>query len=168
MFRLSNTLRLGASVLKNSAPVRHRSKLHSHALAKRASSPILDLFNIFDNDLLPTAAPVMPSVLHMDIKETDKDYEVTVDVPGVEKKDIQVSVRDDQLVICAERSEMKKEDRDNFRRVERFTGHVTRSLNLPHNVNTEAIEAQSENGVLRITIPKAEHTVDDSKIIDVK
>lgn len=104
----------------------------------------------------------------MDIKETDKAYEIIADVPGVGKKDINVSVRDNQLVISAVRSDVKKEERDSYRCIERSPGLMSRSFYLPHHVHSDKIEAKSENGVLHVTIPKSEEHQEEAKKIEVQ
>lgn len=128
----------------------------------------LDIFNLFDQDLMPSFTRSLSSGFDMDIKETDKAYEIMADVPGVNKKDINISVRDNQLIITAERSEVKKEERDNYRRIERTAGHMSRSFYLPHHVHADQIEAKSENGVLHVTIPKSEEHPEDAKKIEVQ
>lgn len=134
-------------------------------------APVRDLFNFFDMDLLPTfpsATGVQGGALPLDIKETDKAFNVMVDVPGVDKKDINISVRDNQLLVSAERSGMQKEENENVRRVERYYGHVSRTLNLPRSVDENQIEAEYKDGVLHITIPKLEGEHEEQKKIEVK
>lgn len=143
-------------------------------LAPLASSlaPMRDFLNLFDTDLLPTFPSGIGGgqggAMPLDIKETDKSYNVVVDVPGVDKKDINVSVRDNQLLVSAERSGMQKEENENFRRVERYYGHVSRTLNLPRNVDEHNIDAEYKDGVLHITIPKSESDKEEHKKIEVK
>ena len=105
--------------------------------------------------------------MKLDVKETDKAFEVTVDIPGVDKKDVNVSVKNQNLEISAHREEVREEEKDNYRRMERFSGEVFRSLRLPENVLADQIEAHSENGVLHITIPKTEHK-EEVKMIEIK
>lgn len=134
-------------------------------------APMRDMFNLFDAGLLstfPSTSTAQGLAMPLDIKETDKTFNVAIDVPGVEKKDINISISDNQLLISAERSGMQKEENENFRRVERYYGHVSRALNLPRSADESKIDAEYKDGVLHITIPKLEGEKEDNKKIEVK
>lgn len=131
-------------------------------LAKSFAPAVNDLFgNLLSNlDHFPSL-PNLPSVgtfssLATDVKEKDSCYEIVVDIPGVHKKDITISHEDHELTISAERSGMKKEEGENYRRVERYAGHVSRTFSLPRNCDVDKIEAECKDGVLKITVPKTE------------
>lgn len=94
-----------------------------------------------------------PSV---DIKEEDDKYVFVADIPGVDPKKIEVTAENGTLTIKGEREEEKKEERKNYKRVERSWGSFYRRFSLPDNVNTDKIEAKSKNGVLELSIPKTE------------
>lgn len=99
----------------------------------------------------------------MDLHETDKDYELTMDLPGMDKSEINISTENNKLVIEGERKEEKKED-DKEKKchfMERHFGSFHREVALPKNTNVENIGAVYENGVLKINIPKIE--VDNGK-----
>lgn len=107
--------------------------------------------------------------MKMDVKETEKSYEIAVDLPGVDKKDIKLSIEDNMLTITAERQAMKKEEGDSFKRMERFSGVASRSMSLPENVDVDNIEASNENGVLHVKIPKKpEQAAEAPKFIEIK
>ena len=72
------------------------------------------------------------------------------------KKDVQVNLHDNSLSISGERRLENEDKRDGYHRVERTYGQFYRSFTLPPNVNTEAINAQFKDGVLRLTLPKME------------
>lgn len=97
------------------------------------------------------AADWSPAV---DVKETENEYQITADIPGVDPKDIEVSVENGLLTIRGERSEEKEEERDNYRRVERFRGTFFRRFTLPDTADPENIQAKGNNGVLQVSIPK--------------
>ena len=123
----------------------------------RTFSPMQDMFNLFDNfDLLPSVYTAPSSSMLLDIKETDSQYEVFVDIPGVDKKDINISARRDQLTISADRSGEKKEESDKFTRLERYFGHTSRTLTLPDNADPDSINAEYKDGVLKVTVLKTE------------
>lgn len=92
----------------------------------------------------------------MDIEETDNQYIVNVDLPGVTKNDITIETRDNQLIICGERKAEKVEEKGVRHAVERYHGCFQRSFMLPTTVNADQIQANFENGVLQIVIPKVE------------
>ncbi|AVK61342.1 Hsp20/alpha crystallin family protein [Lactobacillus sp. CBA3605] len=95
------------------------------------------------------------AILKTDIKETDEQYEMQVDVPGIEKKDLALKYRDGKLSITAKRESISDEsDKDgNVITSERQTGHFGREYTLP-DVDATKIEAHYENGVLKLTLPK--------------
>lgn len=108
--------------------------------------------------------------LALDIKESDKEFQLHVDVPGIEKEDIKITIKDHVMTISTERKSLKKQENENFKRIERFMGMSSRSLTLPINADEENIKASSENGVLNIVIPKlapSPEKKEDSKKIAV-
>lgn len=91
----------------------------------------------------------------MDVSETDKEVIVKAELPGMDPKEIDVSVRGDILTLAGERKQEKEEKGVNFHRVERSYGSFSRSIQLPAEVDTGKVEASYKDGVLRITLPKA-------------
>jgi len=87
-----------------------------------------------------------------EIEETDSHYLMSVDLPGVSKKDINIEVKDNQLFITGER----KYENKNRRTSERCYGKFHRVVTLPTGLNSENIEAQYQDGVLTVALPKAE------------
>jgi HSP20 family protein len=98
-----------------------------------------------------TAAAWTPSV---DIYETENDVVLTAEVPGIDEKDIEIKVEDNTLTIRGERKFEKETREENYHRIERAYGTFFRSFSLPSSVDQDRIEAQHENGVLRIRMPK--------------
>ena len=95
----------------------------------------------------------LPSV---DIKEDDKQYVITADIPGVEPKDIHVSMENGMLSIKGERKTEKKDEENGYRRVERSYGSFHRRFTLPEIADSENVSAKGKNGVLEITVAKRE------------
>lgn len=90
----------------------------------------------------------------IDISETDKEIEVTADLPGVDEKDIDVKLVDEILTIKGEKkSEVEKTEKD-FHLVERSYGSFERSTRLPSEVDADKVKAVFKQGVLKITLPK--------------
>lgn len=89
-------------------------------------------------------------------KADEKSYYLEVDLPGVKKEDIDVSVNDGVLVISGERKIEKKEESEKYTRIESFFGKFERAFKLPPDADAENIKAKYENGVLRIELPRAQ------------
>lgn len=92
--------------------------------------------------------------LAMDMVEQDDKYVCTVDVPGLNKEEVHLSLDKGVLSISADFAKEKKGESDKAHWVERSTGHVSRSVKLPEHVDEDAITAAQENGVLTVQIPK--------------
>jgi HSP20 family protein len=104
----------------------------------------------------------------MDIAEKDKAYQVTAELPGLDEKDIDVTVSDNVLTIKGEKKEEKEEKEKNYYLSERRYGAFQRSFDLPSGVDTAKIEAQFAKGVLTITLPKSAEAQKKQRKIDVK
>jgi HSP20 family protein len=110
-----------------------------------------------------TGQYVVPSV---DVTESEKEIEVTAELPGLEEKDVQINLADNVLTIRGEKkSEQERKDKD-YRLVERSYGAFSRSFELPSGVDADKIKASIANGVLKVTIPKAAPA--QTKTIEVK
>ena len=115
-----------------------------------------------DDDSVATANWA-PSV---DISENEKAFTLLADIPGVDPKDIDISMEKGVLTIKGERHSENIEENEDYRRVERQSGQFYRRFSLPDSADADKIEAKSEHGVLKITIPKQEVAV--SRRIEVK
>jgi len=102
----------------------------------------------------------------VDIKEDDKAFTLLADIPGVDPDEIEVTMDKGVLTIKGERQSEKETEEENYKRVERQYGVFYRRFSLPDSANADGIEAHSEHGVLKITIPKQE--VAQSRRISVK
>jgi len=80
------------------------------------------------------------------------------ELPGMKREDFELSVENNVITLRGERQFEKKEDSDNYHRVERSYGSFTRSFTLPQTVSAEGATADYRNGVLRVTLPKREET----------
>ena len=92
----------------------------------------------------------------VDIQETEQELVVKADLPGIDPKDLDIRVENNLLTIRGERKFEKKVNEDSYLRVERSYGSFARSFTLANTVNSEAIQADYQNGVLTLTIPKRE------------
>lgn len=116
-----------------------------------------------DDEASIATANWAPSV---DISEDDSAFTLLADIPGVDPKDIDISMEKGVLTIKGERSSENVEEGENFRRVERQSGQFYRRFTLPDSADADKIEATSKHGVLTVTIPKQEVAV--SRRIEVK
>ncbi len=90
----------------------------------------------------------------VDIKETDKEIHITAELPGVEEKDIDVSVSGDTVTIKGEKHEEKEEKGEDRHRIERSYGAFRRSFSLPCEIDADKAGASFKKGVLSLTLPK--------------
>jgi len=112
--------------------------------------------NFFRADLPETSfargtwAPVV------DISETPDDFVITAELPGLTKEDVKISYQDGMLNIHGEKRHEKEEKKKNYHRVERTFGAFERSFRLPSRIMVDRIDAKFKDGVLTLTLPKAE------------
>jgi len=103
-----------------------------------------------------SSPPTRQFIPPVDLRETNDFFLISVDVPGMSEKDVQIEVHDGRLTLKGERKFERKTEEQGFQRLERSYGHFERSFQLPKGVNEEKIQARCENGVLEVMIPKAE------------
>lgn len=116
----------------------------------------------------PFESGIGPTTMGVDLADRGEEFVLTADVPGFEKDDIDLRLLDDTLQIMAEREdENVDEEGDVLLRSERKQRSLSRSVTLPASVDEEAIAATYKNGVLTVTIPKAEPETVDGKEIDI-
>lgn len=125
----------------------------------------LKVYSPFDNtveDMLQRILrPMQPEwdmpQIKLDVTENDASYLITADLPGVKKEDIQLTVHGNLLSISAETQQEKEETTEGKQiRRERHYGHVYRSITFDQDIDAGHCDAQYENGVLKLTLPKQE------------
>ena len=104
----------------------------------------------------------------VDTAETDTAYEVTAELPGVDEKDIKISLEGDMLAISGEKKAEREEKKKDYAMSERSYGSFKRAFTLPANVDAEKIAAKFEKGVLKVTLPKATPTPSKQREIPIK
>ena len=119
-----------------------------------------DLFarpNLFDveNTFPRWGLSITPSV---NITEKNKEFEIELAAPGLEKKDFKVEIENGILSVSCEKKQEEKEENENFRRREFSYQSFNRSFELPENSIPEKIDAHYEHGILKLTLPKREET----------
>lgn len=89
-----------------------------------------------------------------DISETDAEFRIRAELPGVKKEDVKVTVDNGVITISGERIQEKDDKGEKFHRIERFHGSFSRSFSLPDNADAQSIKAESKDGTLTVRIPK--------------
>jgi HSP20 family protein len=126
--------------------------------APSARDPYFRLFDTFLNQDLQGSEEVsnrgwMPPV---DIQETEEAYRLTAELPGLTRDDINITLENNVLRLSGERKLEKDVKKESYHRIERSYGAFSRSFTLPHLVSSEKVQAAFQDGVLTITVPKAE------------
>ncbi|RXJ68045.1 heat-shock protein Hsp20 [Halarcobacter ebronensis] len=151
--------------LETKIPSRHHLTLH-HELD--------ELFNSFHRNLSSLFQPTQnnsfgTSMLKpfLDISSKDEKYLIQIELPGVEKKDINIHIENDMLIVEGEKKQESHKKEHDFYAVERVYGSFKRVLNLPNNANVEEITSSFKDGVLSIEIPKLQIEKKDIKKITI-
>jgi HSP20 family protein len=117
------------------------------------------LFNtFFDAPATPGNGPAVSRrwIPAMDLVETDDDFVLRADLPGLSEKDVNIELEDNVLTISGTRKSEHDERKEGYYRVERASGAFSRSLTLPEGVDPEKVSANFDRGVLEVRIPKPE------------
>lgn len=130
--------------------------------------PVFD--NLFD-DFFTTDAQETSSVMKTDIVEKDGNYELSIEMPGVKKEDIQMELKDGYLNVTASHN-TNSEDKDKEGRIirkERVSGSYSRSFYVGEDIHTEDVKASFNNGELIVTVPKeAPKKIEENKFIPIE
>ncbi len=105
--------------------------------------------------------------IRVDVKEDERDYKLEAELPGVDKEDIRLELKDDVLTLSVEKNEEIKEEKENYIKQERRYGNFSRSFYVD-DVNIDKIKAKFENGVLYITLPKKGSGKSSDNIIPIE
>lgn len=131
---------------------------------------LFDFFNdsFFTNPFSGFGDMPMSANMRVDVKDNGDSYELTADLPGMDKKDIALHYENNYLTIEAKKDESseQKDDKGNYIRRERHTGSISRSFYID-NIDESKVAAEFNAGVLKITMPKAAE-VQRSTRIDIK
>ena len=134
------------------------------ALRKEVDS----LFDNFGSDLFSGESEVR---IRSNVSETDKDFCITAELPGLTEADVDVSVTGDRIVIKGEKRSEKEEHKDEegrqYHRIERTAGAFERVMTLPFNIDPDKVQAVVKDGVLTVTVPKPPEAVEKTKKIKV-
>ena len=121
-----------------------------------------DMFRSFESSPFGGARGAWPSV---DVEETDKEYRVTAELPGLEERDVEVLLQDGVLIVRGEKKVEKEAVNRTFS--ERYYGRFERQIALDRDIEESAISATFRNGVLTVTAPKSAQAVQRTKRIPI-
>ena len=107
----------------------------------------------------------MPQV---DVADTDKEIKVSVELPGLDDKDVEVSLTKETLTIKGEKKEEKEEKGKDYYRSERSFGSFTRTIPLPFEIDAEKAAASFKKGVLTVNLPKTKQVISETKKVAIK
>jgi len=104
----------------------------------------------------------------IDIREGDQAYFVTAELPGIDPKEVEITVQENMLLIKGEKKFEHEDKGEGYHRMERTYGSFRRSINLPKGVDVEHIEASFNNGLLTLTLPRLPETKPEARRIEIK
>ncbi len=110
----------------------------------------------------------LPDFAKMDVTEADKSINITLDVPGLDEKNIEITLSGDLLTIQGSRENVSEEKKENYQRMERSFGSFLRRVELPCEVDADKIKATIEKGVLNLRLPKSARAKAKERKIDIK
>jgi len=151
---------------KKSVPVK-REEQNPFSLLRR------EMDSLFDNfyrgfDIEPFEGHLGTFSPSVDVTENDKEIKISAELPGMDEKDIDVSLQNDMLTIKGEKKEEKEDKGKDYYKMERSYGSFSRTIPLPVEVETDKVVASFKQGVLSITLPKTAKVVAETKKIAVK
>jgi HSP20 family protein len=117
-------------------------------------STLIDRF--FNDDATRSGGSAYAFAPRVDVVEDEKAFEIHLAVPGMNKEDFKIELNENQLTVGGERKISKEKKENNFLSIETQYGKFSRTFALPENVDALKIQAQYENGILLLTLPKDE------------
>jgi HSP20 family protein len=105
---------------------------------------------------------------NLDVDETDKAYVVTAELPGLEQKDVELTLRDNALILSGEKRQEHREENGGRTYAERSYGRFQRAIPLDSEVDADKVEARFKNGVLTVNLPKNAKAQDKTRRIEIR
>jgi HSP20 family protein len=169
-----------AEIKRGERPVSAPGEWHPFDTLRREIDHLFDDFGVgrWRSPLLARSSPdtepfwrtgvSWPKAPAVDVSETDKAYEVTAELPGMDESNIEVRLADDVLTIKGEKKDEKEEKKKDYYVSERRFGSFQRAFTVPPGVDINKIEANFKNGVLTVTLPKSAQAQKSEKKIEIK
>ena len=154
-------------LLSKNLPVKRDDKRHPLA---RLQGDMNMVFDRFFNDfrLSPFKDRDLTTLPKVDIKETKKEVLVSAELPGLEAKDLDISITDDVLTLRGEKRQESKREEENYFHMECAYGAFNRSIPLPSEVESNNVKAEFKNGILKIALTKKPEEQRKAKKIEIK
>lgn len=132
-----------------------------------------EMNRLFDNffkgfDIEPFGRKFPAFTPNIDVSETEKEVVISAELPGIEEKDIDVSLSKDAITIKGEKKEEKEEKGKSYYRMERSYGSFSRTIPLPAEIDADKTTAEFKKGVLTIKMPKTPEAIKETKKIPIK
>ena len=138
-------------------------------LARSMGTGFEDFYNVLDDffsDSWFQGRNLVKDTFKIDIEETDAEYRIEAELPGIKKEEIDLGLEDDSLCVCVNRAEEESKDGKNYIHRERRFASMSRRIRLA-NANLDEIKAKLDDGVLAITVPKDDR-VNTSRKIEIE
>mgnify|MGYP002799016826 FL=1 len=129
-----------------------------------------DVFDVFEDFFKPMFYDEQLDSMRTDIKETDDDYKLSIEMPGFKKDEIKVSLDNGYLTVSAEKEEKEEEGKEKSAKYLRREGRVScqRSYYVGDDVQVDSVKAKYDNGMLELTVPKAAPKKIETKSIAIE
>lgn len=161
---------------KKNLPIRREDNSSSHEYSPYLSlqhdmNRVFDnFFRSFDTGLMSPFSEMSDGLFQpkVEVKESANDLRVSVELPGIDDKDLDVSITDDALTISGEKREAKEENTRGYYRMERSYGSFHRRIPFPCSIDKDKAEATFKKGVLNVVLPKTAEAKQNVKKISIK
>lgn len=163
-------------VVKNIIPEKREGS--KAEIVRRGESDLMRFRNEFDRlfdgffrdpfGLIPFRRVDAEFLPQVDVLETEKEVKVMAEIPGMEEKDVEVSLNHDILTISGEKSSENTEKTGQYHRMERVYGSFRRDIQLPSDIDPDKVKAVFTKGLLTVTLPKPAESVSRVKKISIK
>lgn len=150
-------------------PARREEEVPLFSLQREVNRLFDDFFRGFDLRPLRVAEEGWGGFSpKMDLEETEKEYRITAELPGVEEKDVEVLLTGNSLTLKGEKKEEKEEKGKSFYHVERSYGSFQRTVPLPDGIDLKKVDAEFKSGVLTVKLPKTAEVKKTGKKVPIK
>lgn len=158
---------MSGSLLPSAVESRAETQPLFKSLHKEIDRVFDEFRNIFPTSDMDTKDPDKFIVVNTDVRETDELVEMSMELPGVEEKDLDISVAGNVLTIKGEKSSDHEETEKDYKLMERKYGSFVRTLPFSFDIDEKKVSADFENGVLKVTVKKPPEAVKKSKKINI-
>ncbi|MEW5979300.1 MAG: Hsp20/alpha crystallin family protein [Acidobacteriota bacterium] len=153
---------------RKSIPVRREEERPFYSLQRAINQVFDNFFEGFDLSPFSLEGCLGSFTPQIDVTETDKEFQITAELPGLDEKDMEISLANNLLTLKGEKREEKEDKRKDYYRMERSYGMFERSIPVPAGVDLDKVEASFRKGVLTVTLPKAAEYQRERKKIPIK